>query len=292
MRGGDWLRIAGGALAACLLAALISTRLAAPARAPQGRVTRVVSLSPAITETIALLGAGDRLVGRSDYCPEVTAAPGLPRVGTSLRPNLEAIARLRPDLVLGERNAQSPGAELSALAPLELLPWLTLEDLTVSVRRLGVLVQREEAADELATRLRAALAVSAPPGAPRVLLALAQPPGKLSQCWFIRRGSLHGAALRAAGGRNAVEDDGAGPPVLSLEEVLRLDPDAVVLLSPTPLSAEERAQLLRDWEGLPGLRAAGTRRVLPLVDPAGLVPGPRLLELIEPLRAAIAAVGS
>ncbi len=62
---------------------------------------RIVSLAPAITETLFALGAGAEVAGVSQYCdypPEVTK---LPKVGTFLTPNIEAIAGRRPTIVIG-----------------------------------------------------------------------------------------------------------------------------------------------------------------------------------------------
>jgi iron complex transport system substrate-binding protein len=61
---------------------------------------RIVSTAPSITETLFALGLGDHVVGVSSYChypPEVASRQ---RIGTYLRPNVEAIVALRPDLVI------------------------------------------------------------------------------------------------------------------------------------------------------------------------------------------------
>ncbi|HEY9227265.1 MAG TPA: helical backbone metal receptor, partial [Gemmatimonadaceae bacterium] len=60
---------------------------------------RIVSTSPSVTETLFALGLGDRVVGVSQYCRYPAAVAELPRVGSYLKPNVEAIARLAPDLV-------------------------------------------------------------------------------------------------------------------------------------------------------------------------------------------------
>ena len=71
---------------------------AAPPAAPP---TRIVSLAPAVTETLFALGEGGAVVGVSQYCDYPPAATHLPKVGTFLTPNVEAIAALRPDLIIG-----------------------------------------------------------------------------------------------------------------------------------------------------------------------------------------------
>src|SRR5580698_1045150 len=62
---------------------------------------RIVSLAPAITETLFALGAGPQVVGVSQYCDYPPQVLKLPKIGTFLTPNIEAIAGLRPTLVIG-----------------------------------------------------------------------------------------------------------------------------------------------------------------------------------------------
>jgi iron complex transport system substrate-binding protein len=78
----------------------------------------VVSLSPALTETVYILGYGARLTGVSDYCDRPAAAADLPRCGSALDPDIEAIANLAPALVLS--SAALPEADLAALDKLEI----------------------------------------------------------------------------------------------------------------------------------------------------------------------------
>jgi ABC-type Fe3+-hydroxamate transport system substrate-binding protein len=98
------------------------TRRGAPAS--PGR--RVVALAPAVTETLFAIGAGGDVVAVSDYCDTPDEVQRLPRVGTSITPNYEAIARFAPTLIVSESNAATKSRELQALAPTRLLPWLTL----------------------------------------------------------------------------------------------------------------------------------------------------------------------
>ena len=64
---------------------------------------RIVSTAPAITETLFAIGAGDRVVGVSDFCHYPIEVKTRTKIGSYLRPNVEAIVRLRPDLVIVER---------------------------------------------------------------------------------------------------------------------------------------------------------------------------------------------
>lgn len=64
------------------------------------RPERIISLGPNMTEFVFALGAGDRLVGRTDYCDYPEEVSEIASVGTLMEPDLEKIAELEPDLVL------------------------------------------------------------------------------------------------------------------------------------------------------------------------------------------------
>lgn len=71
----------------------------------------VVSLGPNMTELVFALGAGDRLVGRTQYCDYPEEALDIPVVGTLQEPNFELIAELDPDLVLVSTHASEETLE-------------------------------------------------------------------------------------------------------------------------------------------------------------------------------------
>jgi iron complex transport system substrate-binding protein len=243
-----------------------------------------VSLSPAITETLFAIGAGAEIVGVSDYCNYPEEAKKLPRTGSALTPGYEAIVRLAPTLILCEAAASTPKRELSALGVTKFLPWLSLEDIVASTRLLGALTAHAAPADALATKLWDGLAVGEVTTGPRVLAVLGVASGKLSEVYFIKKNSIHGAALRAAGARNAVAQDVPGVPRLSIEELLRLDPDAIiVLIAPSPEGASD-AQVLHDFAALEPLTAAKNKRISVLRSAAAFANGPRILTLSEQLR--------
>lgn len=245
---------------------------------------RVVSLSPAITETLFAIGAGPELVGVSDYCNYPEAAKQLPRTGTALTPNYEAIVRLGPTLILCEAAASAPRRELTALGVTKFVPWLSLEDIVASTRLLGALTARATEAEALATKLWDGLAVAEAPHGPRVLVVLGEGTGKLSEIYFIKRNSIHGAALRAAGARNAVAEDVLGVPRLSIEELLRLDPEAIIVLVAPTANGPSDAEVLRDFQALDPLSARKNNRLGVLKSDEAFSNGPRILSLAERLK--------
>jgi iron complex transport system substrate-binding protein len=67
---------------------------------PPARARRIVSLAPVVTETLFLVGAGDRVVGVTRFCDRPAEAQRLPKIGGYTDPSLEAILTLSPDLVV------------------------------------------------------------------------------------------------------------------------------------------------------------------------------------------------
>ena len=56
---------------------------------------RIVSTAPSFTETVYAIGAGDRVVGVSVHCHFPKEVETVAKVGTYIRPNVEAIVRLK-----------------------------------------------------------------------------------------------------------------------------------------------------------------------------------------------------
>jgi len=249
---------------------------------------RLVSLSPAVTETLFAIGAGSEIVGVSNYCNYPEEAKKLPRTGTALTPAYEAIVRLEPTLILCEGAASVPRRELGALGVTKFLPWLSLEDIVASTRLLGALTAHSEAASELARKLWDGLAVAESPRGPRVLAVLGETSGKLSEIFFIRKNSIHGAALRAAGARNAVAYDVPGVPRIAIEELVRLDPDAIIVLVSPRQNGPNSAQVLHDYQALEPLTARKNGRISVLESDAAFTNGPRILELEAALQRELA----
>jgi iron complex transport system substrate-binding protein len=82
-----------------LAVAIIAPGVAIAAQAQSA--ARFVSLAPSTTETLFALGAGPEVVGVSQYCDYPPQVLKMPKVGSFLTPNLEAIVGLRPTLIVG-----------------------------------------------------------------------------------------------------------------------------------------------------------------------------------------------
>lgn len=266
-----------------LLAGLALGAFACRRSAPPAAESRIVSLAPGITDTLFALGAGAQLVARSDYCDYPAEVSRLPKAGTNLTPNYELITRLAPSLIVGEDNAGARKRELEALGPTLLLPWLSLDEIVKGTRELGARTERKAEGDALADRMQRILGVK-PPNGPRVLFVIGYQPGKLDEIWFIRENSLHGAALHAAGARNAVAHAVPGLPRLSPEQLVEVDPDAILVLT-EPGKAQPES--LKSWQQLKPLRAIQHQKIELIEAPEAYVQGPRILSLVDRLAPAV-----
>lgn len=225
-------------------------RLAAPP-------TRIVSLVPSATEILFALGAQDRLVGRTDFCDWPPAARAKPSVGGMVAPSLEALAALRPDLVLvtPEGNSEQTFAALRRLSiALYAVAAHTLDDVARVVRGLGELTGRSAAVGPLLARLHARVeavrrAVAGRPR-PRVLYVLWPEPLIVPG-----RAAMVTELIRVAGGDPVTAGEGGDYPRLGLEAAVARQPEVIVLASHgagTGPAAAERWQRLRS---LPAVRA-------------------------------------
>jgi iron complex transport system substrate-binding protein len=129
--------------------------LASAPRHPQ----RIVCMTEETTETLYRIGAGELVVGVSGFTVRPPEARKKPRVSSFLDANFERILELKPDLVLGFSDLQADlGRELCKRGvPVYLFNQRSLAEILQTVRVVGALVGRAEAAEKLADMLEANL---------------------------------------------------------------------------------------------------------------------------------------
>jgi iron complex transport system substrate-binding protein len=274
-----------------LLAVLATSTTQADGTPPR----RIVSTAPSITETLFALGLGDRVVGVSQYCRHPEAARALPKVGSLLRPDVETIARLAPDLVLTGTRADGFEGRLRAVG-------LRFANADRGTGLAGVYETIQAIADAaavpdrgraLVADIQGRLAVLKAEGQrrthPRVLLIVGRRPGTLSDIVAVGRKAYLGELIDLVGGTNVL-DDPAQPeyPRISLETVVRLRPDVVIDTGDMGEDAPERLrQAVANralWSANALVASAGIRRIHAATADALVVPGPRVVEAAEWLR--------
>src|SRR5262245_52237229 len=121
---------------------------------------RLISLAPNLTEILFALGLDDRISGVTSYCDFPEAAKSKEKVGDTLRPNLERIIALKPDLVLITTSSQleSITREFDRLSiPVFVTNPRNVRDIPSSIRILGevtgTVTRANEIADEMERRI-------------------------------------------------------------------------------------------------------------------------------------------
>lgn len=265
--------------------ALISILLAVTALPAQPR--RIVSTLPNITETLFALGLGDRVAGVSEHCHYPPEAAKLPKIGTFMRPNVEAILALRPDLVILQAN--TPDSVTGQLERVH-LPVLEvehgdLEKMFRSIReiasRCGVPERGAKLESEIRGRLAAVKMRTA--GLPRrsLVFIVGRTPNSLDNLIAVGKGSYLNELIAAAGGVNALAATALPYPKISLESMLGLNPDVLVdmgdMAETEGVTEEHKRQIVALWRKYSSLRS----RVYAVASDIFVVPGPRVAEAAE-----------
>jgi len=117
--------------------------------------SRIVCLTEETTETLYLLGEGDRVVGVSGYTVRPPEARSKPRISAFIHANYERIEALEPDLVLGFSDLQGEiAADLVKRGyPVVIFNQRTVAGILQMIRMLGALVGSGPRAEALADRL-------------------------------------------------------------------------------------------------------------------------------------------
>ncbi|MGH7694371.1 MAG: ABC transporter substrate-binding protein [Gemmatimonadaceae bacterium] len=213
---------------------------------------RIVSLNPTTTELLFALGARARLVGRSRWDVFPPAARRITDVGDALRPNVERVLAVEPDLVVVYESPENAAAverlRASGVAVLVLRIDL-LKDLRRAIDTLGVLLGDTTQANLVRDSVFASLH--------RVRDATAglERPTVFWHVWdspiiTLGSGSFLTELVNIAGGRNVYEDINAPSATVSLEDIVRRNPHYILAAPVT--AAHIRAD--PQWRAVPAVR--------------------------------------
>lgn len=249
-----------------LLAAGCAPRPEAPAlpgaeTSRSEKARRLVSLAPNLTETVFALGLGDRIVAVTDNDHHPPQVESLPRVG-GMQPDFERLLALHPDLVLLDANlhGQEIRSRLEGLGlPVLMLKTRTLEDLQTTLPVLGQALGAEDQAAEALAGFQAGLqeverAARTLPHAPRVFVEIWGEP-----LMTAGRTSLVHELIERSGGQNVYGDLSETYPTISLEDLIRRDPEILLLTTLEPAELPRRA----GWERLKAVQEGRVRKLEP-----------------------------
>ncbi|MBM3813543.1 MAG: ABC transporter substrate-binding protein [Acidimicrobiia bacterium] len=268
---------------AAVIAALFQTAAAAQPK-------RIISTAPSITETLFVLGAGDRVIGVSTFCHYPAEAAKRTKVGTFMHPNAETILSLKPDLVLMQR---VPGETSERLRRLGLnvveIGHGDLEHTLASIVEIGKAAGAEQKAHELVREIRGRFerVKKATEGKPRrsVVFVVGRMPGQLAGMVVVGKGSYLNDLLAVAGGRNLFAEASMQYWKISLEQVLGGNPGVIIdmgdMADTVRVTEEKKASVVGLWSKYPMIEAVKAARVHAVASDIFVVPGPRVVEAAE-----------
>lgn len=254
---------------------------------------RIISLVPNVTEILFAIGAGPQVVAVSNYDVEPPEVRSLPTVGALVDPDTEKIISLRPDLVITYGSQTELQAQLtSAHIPFFDYRHGGLADVMATMRALGARTGHAQQAEQAARSLESAIdavkqRVAGQPR-PRTLLVFGREPGSLRNIYASAgRGFLHDM-LVAAGGEDVLNDIDKESAQVNTEMILARRPDVILELNAANrLNDADLKKVMAPWLTLSSVPAVRNNRVVVLLGPGLTVPGPRVVEGLEKMAAAL-----
>jgi iron complex transport system substrate-binding protein len=232
-----------------------------------------------VTETLFAVGAGAEVVGVSQYSDYPPQAQRLPRIGSFITPDIEAIVALRPTLVIGLLTS-SDLREIHALQAMRIAT-LMVDDSSVaaieaSIEKIGNAVGQPDAARDLLRKIRLRLngveerlaGVEPKP----VLMVVGHQP-----LVAVGPGTYLDELLKLAHARNIADVSTQSWPRLSLEFIVASRPE-VILDGQMGTDPHAPAHF---WARYPSIPAVRERRVFGYPDDPTLHPGPRMPQTLE-----------
>lgn len=234
---------------------------------------RIVSVAPSNTELLFALGKGGALVGRSDFDDYPAEVANVPSIGGWMPPNYEKIIAAKPDLMLLVGGSDEARKKLIDEYKLNVfvLDAQTFEQAYDGIKRLGVAVNAQDAADKLVAEMQAAVKevtdkVAKATSKPKVYYEVWDEP-----LMTVGAGTYIDDMIRIAGGVN-VSADAKGWANINAEVIAKANPD-IIIASSADIEAKIKAR--KTWAEF---KAVKDGKVVVVADANHVSrPGPRLV---------------
>ncbi len=253
--------------------------------------SRIISTSPSITETLFDLGLKNRVIAVTDFCKYPEVACQLPSIGGMINPNIETIVSLMPDLIIHQSDNQKIARNAKNLGiPTLEVAMGNLTEIFSSLEKLGTALNCEEQANDLLLRLKDGIAFYQKQQLPKkeVLLLLGDGSDPSHDLYAVGPGTFLNELLNISGGKNIVSDTSAPYPKISKEYIIEKSPAIIIEAGPkSDLQQNEIDHRIQEWNRFPTIKAVKNKQIYFIGADYILIPGPRLLHIIEQFSKAI-----
>ena len=204
---------------------------------------RVISLSPANTETLFALGADEKIVGRTDYCTYPEEAAEVDSIGSYTSPNTELIISLSPDVIFASDYIDDAVREQVENAGAKVIVFTAndLESVEQDILTAGQVLNQNQEAVDLVNGMESDMEEIQ-----GILAAKTEAKSAfidLGDYYSAGPGSLLGSVLDDIGVENVVADTGEAWPQVSVEKIIESDPDVYISLFTAPEELKQVAGL-------------------------------------------------
>jgi iron complex transport system substrate-binding protein len=242
---------------------------------------RIISVSPSVTEILGVIDADTMLVGVSLYSYYPPFVKGLPKVGSYVKPNIEQIISLNPDLVIMSFDG-APRGDVNKLRRLNVnvavLRSEKFSDIIKNINWLGEVLQHQkeakEAAGNLENRYEQIRSLVKELPKPNVFYSIA-----LNPIVSVGAKSFINSLIHDAGGINITGDINQAYPKLTIESVIAMSPDVMVFSSGmgNELDMENQMPFWMRWNSIPAVR---NKRFIEVGHDIINRPGPRVVQAL------------
>jgi iron complex transport system substrate-binding protein len=242
------------------------------------RPERIVAIGPSLTEFLFALKAGDRVVAVDDFSDVPAEAKAKEKIG-GVKPNVEKIVALRSDLVVSLRISDGSLERIAAQGiPVLVIEPKTLADAARTAVVLGTAIGADGAAlarsmDEGLAAVRAKAS-----GVPKKRVFHEVDASDPTKLFTAGPGSFIHELIELVGGINVAATAASPFPQFSPEEIIRADPEVIVLGDAGYGVTVEQVLSRPGWSAITAVK---TRRVVPADPNLMHRPGPRIVEAAE-----------
>lgn len=216
----------------------------------------ILSICPAITETLFALGVGKHVVGRTKYCifPKDTI-DSVPTVGGTKDVDIEKVRELKPDLIIAEKeeNTRETVEALSHIAPVVVFEVQTVDESYRLINDLGILIGSQAESEDLVKNIKTRMnPLAATPSKKVAYLIWRKPYMAVGSTTYIE------SILSHLGFQNVAASLEGRYPAITLDELKELSPDAILLSSePFPFAEKHQKEIAEVLTDIPSYLVDG-----------------------------------
>lgn len=264
----------------------------------QASPKRIVSMTPVGTEILFSLGQGDNIIAVTEFCDYPAEALNKPKIGNFAGINFEALITMNADLlVLQDIHAQFAPQLDRLKIPYVILKQSSVDEICAYIMLLGEICGVKKIASDRVASIRADLAKiavkTADTARPKVMICVSRElsENRINSFYIAGSDNFYNELISLAGGENVSKKTRAAYPHISLEGLMKMNPDVIIDLvgdrnfyhSKERLDVNvmfSKEYLTRQWKNSAAVNAVKNGNITILEGTVYLRPGPRVARIV------------